>query len=530
MSHGHSRGDSGSEALLGFASATDGEVPKTLLDSAATLLRLGSAMVHVCKQRVIPASVIGVLSAFLYLGNILALHITIPALFSLQSFNSSRSILVITQGVPVYNLSGYNLSSENGRSEAEFDIFTQAAGSLSSLPSVLQSTAAVGLHGGTLYDVLEPNPGEGNVTVNATAFNVTCNCLTDFKFQFFPDRGPSWDVISKDGTHLASIDEPWIMSSSVSLPSDTRSVPFYSTTKIVDSSGKEGFQAKITQTLTSAGSLAGSNISVELLWCSYALVSQRATVDAQSRQLIGVTPNITKEASFWASPMLSLSVENITNVDDGFVTTPLIDMAAAFYGSLQSVSMGVSVGDFFVIQELNLLPLSSNQTPRIALHELENALSVLFASMMWTGNIAVPPWYKYTSFLSGQDTPVPPSSTGNISGLFQSAQGNTTATEHFIQTRLDLSMMAVLAGLVLSITLILLSLPSIIFHKNRGDDQIVPIEGTGFLHSIWLYRNHPELEALLEQVEHPSDNDLREAGMVRISLNGEVTQDRTYLE
>ena len=45
-----------------------------------------------------------------------------------------------------------------------------------------------------------------------------------------------------------------------------------------------------------------------------------------------------------------------------------------------------------------------------------------------------------------------------------------------------------------------------------------PIEGTGMLHSIWLYRNHRELETLLAQVEYPIDDHLRAAEMVRTTL------------
>jgi hypothetical protein len=40
----------------------------------------------------------------------------------------------------------------------------------------------------------------------------------------------------------------------------------------------------------------------------------------------------------------------------------------------------------------------------------------------------------------------------------------------------------------------------------------------GILHAIWLYRNHPELEMLMEQVDHPTEANLREAGMVRTRL------------
>jgi hypothetical protein len=40
----------------------------------------------------------------------------------------------------------------------------------------------------------------------------------------------------------------------------------------------------------------------------------------------------------------------------------------------------------------------------------------------------------------------------------------------------------------------------------------------GLLHAIWLYRNHPELNAVLDQVEHPADENLRSAGMVPTTL------------
>ncbi|KAJ7032971.1 hypothetical protein C8F04DRAFT_1396242 [Mycena alexandri] len=41
---------------------------------------------------------------------------------------------------------------------------------------------------------------------------------------------------------------------------------------------------------------------------------------------------------------------------------------------------------------------------------------------------------------------------------------------------------------------------------------------TGILHTIWLYRNHPELDTLLEQVEESTTDNLRAAGMLRTRL------------
>jgi hypothetical protein len=49
-----------------------------------------------------------------------------------------------------------------------------AWGSLYSLPVALQSDTNLGLHGRTLYDVLNNNAGTSNVTVGATGLNITC--------------------------------------------------------------------------------------------------------------------------------------------------------------------------------------------------------------------------------------------------------------------------------------------------------------------------------------------------------------------
>ncbi|KAJ7920113.1 hypothetical protein B0H13DRAFT_1867887 [Mycena leptocephala] len=72
----------------------------------------------------------------------------------------------------------------------------------------------------------------------------------------------------------------------------------------------------------------------------------------------------------------------------------------------------------------------------------------------------------------------------------------------------------VAAGLVVSIALLLLSLPTSVLHKGIQDDKHIPTDGTGTLHAIWMCRNHAELEKLQRHVENPTINNLRETGMV----------------
>jgi hypothetical protein len=75
-------------------------------------------------------------------------------------------------------------------------------------------------------------------------------------------------------------------------------------------------------------------------------------------------------------------------------------------------------------------------------------------------------------------------------------------------------------GLAASIFLFLLALPSLFISKGGSEETDIPIDGTGILHAIWMFRNHPELETLLPQVEHPTNENLRAAGLVRTRLVG----------
>lgn len=69
-------------------------------------------MLNLWHQKTITASLLGVLSAFAYLANVLILHTTTPALFSVQTFNASHQAPVPTQGAPAFDFSGYDLSND----------------------------------------------------------------------------------------------------------------------------------------------------------------------------------------------------------------------------------------------------------------------------------------------------------------------------------------------------------------------------------------------------------------------------------
>ncbi|KAJ7713834.1 hypothetical protein B0H14DRAFT_3171515, partial [Mycena olivaceomarginata] len=148
--------------------------------------------------------------------------------------------------------------------------------------------------------------------------------------------------------------------------------------------------------------------------------------------------------------------------------------------------------------------------------------------MFWTlGHIPPthrPPKVSLRVFNNGtiaealSDIPTPPillPGNGQVTEIFAEARVELNISRYVIDRILSTIMLMdsqVSAGLAASVILTMLALASL---RGRNEDDDLPVDGTGILHAIWLYRNHPELEILLEQVEHPTDKNLRAAGMVK---------------
>ncbi|KAF7344163.1 hypothetical protein MVEN_01706500 [Mycena venus] len=501
-------------------------------DNAVAWAGFGSAFAQIWHQKSGSASVIGVISVFLYLGNIALLHVTIAGSFSLESFNATRPLSVVTQGLPAFDWSNVDVSDPLARGTLLADTILYAYKSLYFLPSILGSNTTLGLYDGTLYDVPEPiqNESIGNITVNATGFNITCRYITGVRV--LGNLSDGSQLLNDTHGMLAGsrfiprmepgmiVNEPRANNSQYTL--------LYSTVPIADSSG------------TVSSPIDGSAPSIYLLECSQALVSQTAVLEARSRQLISVAPSMQKTVSTWSALEADLSAATPTSFSD-FVQDDLslVNSWSSVYSQVPDSLLPLmrlyngtnpkfaSIADLYMMQTLNLL--TSDLPTTVSLPDIENILSTIVASMFWTvGNARpLPQWYveyNFTTELTSVDK--------RTTTTFDVVTPNTTAprllqasasiTEEFVQTRLDFSIIAIAVGLGASIVLTALSLPSLRLPKRlktRSESDEV-IDGTGILHAIWLFRNNPELQTQLEQVEHPSDNNLRAAGMVETRLVG----------
>ncbi|KAJ6606125.1 hypothetical protein DFH09DRAFT_1353339 [Mycena vulgaris] len=466
-------------------------------DNAAAWTGLGSAVLYIWNQKAVPASIMGVVSVFLYLGNIMILHITTPALFSLEAFNASRQVFVPTEGLPTINQSfGFN------------DITFFTTGSLYYLPYI-DGSEPIGLLEGTLYDVPKPNAGVNRVQVGATGFSITCGYREDANVEY--TQGQGWRLSSPTTSRNIPSTQPGIISI-LTYGGAGGSVLLYSTIPILDSSGSRGLDLDLVPPMQTSVS------SIQIFDCYQSLVSQNATVDPQSRMAIlgSVEPEIKKTSSTWlpAAPPSGTNNNNslISSWSEWYGNMPASDLPL---DSTSDPNSFISVGDMYLINKLNLHPANFSIPSSVTLHDLENALSEMVAAMFWTLGHKAPTHQTSYRGPSGDDgAPYTSSVTDAPNALFL-LPGNVTVTEFSVEIRLDLSIIAIAGGLAASVALALLALPHSL---SKTGEEDIPVHGTGLLHAIWLYRNHPELDAALKQVQHPTDKSLRSAGMVPTTL------------
>ncbi|KAJ7662606.1 hypothetical protein DFH06DRAFT_1190436 [Mycena polygramma] len=534
-------------------------------DSTAAWAGIGSAVFHLWHQTRVRGSLMGVLSIFLSLGSVLILHVSTPALFAVQTFDSPRLSYVSTTSLPGYNDAQWMYgkiqpADRGGVDGSAIDGKTfpgdYAAGSLVSLPPIANgSRKSLGLSGSTYFDVLDANVGVGNGTVSATGFNISCKYPPSANITYNSATGyfVAWaeglsQPLAWKSTQRKVIsallpggydDDVTPVRGNLTLQTNQPGLPgplfMYSTIPIVDSTNQHPPMLNLTpfySPINASDKPAGETVpAVQILRCSQTLVPQKAVVDAQSNDFFSVDPDIQKSTSSW-QPYTNLDIE-LDNTTSG---NKFLDSWAQWYllmppsrfpfspailsedSSLGQYMPYVSVGAMYLIQKLRMHvgqdvpPFTDLDRPlNVTLHDLENALGVLVASMFWTMAHFSPTLDGLGSSTEQTfivDATVPPPVT---------MRGNGTVTEIVTQGRLDLNIIAIAGGLVASIVLTLLAIPSLL--PLRGaKEQNIPIDGTGFLHAIWLYRNNPELETLLPQAEHPTATNLREAGMVRARL------------
>ncbi|KAJ7215559.1 hypothetical protein GGX14DRAFT_443098 [Mycena pura] len=515
-------------------------------DIAAAWTGIGSAISCLWQQQTTCSSFAGVFCVLAYLASILTLHVTTPALFAVEIFNSTTRVNVSTVGLPMLSsdiaLSGPQ-SIANG--------LTANVQTLTNLP-YLRSLATVGLDGATLYDVLAPDNmadntsrtvlGTGTAEVIAHTFQVDCGYIPNVSAESFDWNATTgiWNITlsGQQGLHTHMLLPPMqgIVGSLYSPDYLESSVIFYSTIPVLDANGNTAPQ------INPPSAPDGAAQSLQLFGCIHTLVPQTGVVDAQTGKLISLdNAGMTRRPSpVWAPlndtdllPGRILGDGQLLMTPSGFIEAPdpsdTVDRTIYLGSPITNYQSGATLTpvaglylnypDFFVLSDLGLAVRGINNTvteaaQSITLASFEASLAKLLASMFWiVGHVE--PSYELTSLASNQ--------TFNTTTAL--VKGQTVVQEIFSQARLNTA-----CGLGASTMLLLISLQYLQFRSDSRDG--VRINGTDLLHGIWLYRHHPELATLMGRVENPTDENLRAAGMVSVRLvdRNELNRSMYYAE
>ncbi|KAJ6589716.1 hypothetical protein B0H19DRAFT_1227082 [Mycena capillaripes] len=492
-------------------------------DIGAAWTGIGSALAGVLNQRDVTSSLLGVLSAFIYLGAILALHITTPALLAIEAFNSTQLVSVPTQGLPIF--SGVNVSDGG-------DVLRGISAGIATFPMLLymDPLSSVGLHGSTLYDVLSANNGTGVASVNAYTFQMACGYVTDVNSSSFVwnDTSQTWSVTTGGSNYTLIPPKEGIMG--MLRWTTDEDVVFYSTVPILDMKGATGPRINLSYP---GPDTTASTIPIQLFRCSHTLIKLPAVVDVQSRALValGEASPSSESARTWlpfndknAPSAYDLLRDGAMGSPEGFIAAWNLWYLFAPPSNYQSSAIEATnlfpFTDLFLNLDLGLASASASVRTSVTLLEMEASLAKLLASMYWILGHIQPTFGFVTDDNEGTI----------ITNLTSLVDGRTTVTEYFVRGRLNLSILAVAGGLAASSILLIVSVQFLQFREWGRMQGAAQIDGTNLLHAIWLYRDHPALETLLEQVDNPTSINLRRAGMAQVRLIDRGARARESME
>ncbi|KAJ7080252.1 hypothetical protein C8R44DRAFT_862910 [Mycena epipterygia] len=449
---------------------------------------IGSAVSTIYKQVALPASFLGILNISLYLLSIAVLHITTPALISVQTFNVSIPSTAETPSIPQWSEASHNSTV----------MFIQNGGAFLPWMGSLGTSKTIGLYNGSLYDVLTSSyPGSRTAHVSAVGFNITCGSVPEVIAKQLGLMN-SWNIsFPLEGNNIVII-------APIALAED--SIIVYTQNSVVDSESNTGPQVVLN-----------SNVSLQFIQCSKSLVTQTAQVNIDSRAIIpeSLNPIIQKTHSKWQTYDTLPRPANGTTLLASDYWAQIVSQLPQSTLTGDTGAVIVDFGAAYVTQQLGLDPSfgdDSQSAHAIYLHDIENSLSNLVASVFWIGGNVHP-----TSLALEQDT-TPGSSPVQPQPPVLST-GSTTVEQAVSAARLDTSVLAVSIGLGASIVLLILALT---FSANAGSPDPY-LTSLGFLQVSWVFQNHPQLLEILEQVEDPTDHNLRIAGLVEVRLLDALT-------
>ncbi|KAF8179941.1 hypothetical protein K438DRAFT_1768601 [Mycena galopus ATCC 62051] len=347
------------------------------------------------------------------------------------------------------------------------------------MPDKMNNSGKLGLLEGTLYDVLDDSYVAPDATVAAVGFNITC--------QYLPLPNSTWDANSMT----------WEIVFPPLFPAILLSPRLFTTGLRIFDSNLMSPEPLILDPPMTFPSFGKPVTEVQFFRCSQTPVNQQATVNTQTGQASVLDPNIFKQDTSRTWSPYKGTVSTSSDAAAGTV----LQMWATWLAAGYTVNFGLSANAsdtlnlrfaaMFLIDYLNLWPGVGQQRPsNLSLSTLEDALACLNAYVFWSIGHATPGFH-----VSSPDGKI--ISSAPFTSPVTLLEGNATVYQYLRSSTTSSKLLY--------------------FCRDQGGSQS-SLSRSGFLHAIWLFRSHPDLEGVLPNVEDPTESNLRTAGMVPVKL------------
>ncbi|KAF9239409.1 hypothetical protein BU15DRAFT_74566 [Melanogaster broomeanus] len=426
-------------------------------DTSGAWNGIGAALLLLWRQTKLTASLGKVLAVATYLLNTMLLHITSSSILQFQTYNTTTvEITSSTHSWP--NSTDYAVS---------WDTISDLVPSVSQLVGI----SMVGLANDTLYEVIGPNRGVGNVN---SSFEPSSGME---KFGDLNSLGPTgqWTIISVPPAwnQVLTVGNPMSLQNDSTI---TNTVHFLASTGM-DINDFLVQQAAIPVTVQY------NNYSMTMysyvIACGASLIARGAVVDAQTGELEELAPLLPTGNVSKSWEILDLSSQNDFAFNDSYYNGTL-------YPFLSGPSSNSSLpnGSDAVL----LANVSGTQRRPSNLMHVHHAYAV----------------HVINSFAAGL-----------FEGIgFQRLPSHVKVTMPIQEVRLNINVLPLSFATAASVIVLVLAV-----YMTRMDKRAHPLmSNTGILDVLWLSSRLPELTERLAIVEKPSADSLRAAGKFNVCL------------
>ncbi|KAJ8583354.1 hypothetical protein M405DRAFT_937272 [Rhizopogon salebrosus TDB-379] len=451
-------------------------------------LGLGSALSSLWQQIDIPASWWTTSAVAAYFACISVLHVTSSTLLQFQTFNTTTTTSVPTAlGWP---------DDISGLWTANWGAITASLPVVKQLPGLVSA----GLSNATIYDTPQIIPTVGNATVNAITITSRCGLIPNVTIN--QDSTYTYDNLVFHATTPPWSDQIQVLSTAVM---GNQSQAIYPPEV-----------ALMVSTLLEVDASIQQELSLPITW-EYINSSATAqvVVDMQTNGLQNFVPTSLPSTQWETYEWSVYNGSSWQSQLGNALATPVESMYEFFGTGVPGTVSEPSIADEYIMSlvGLNLSAQYSQwmsgappvSTFVLSPDKVEGAVAQAVAQLIW---------------IAGR--------IGTSNGGIDTGNGTANAIQEITALRLNVNLLPLLFAAFASVIMLGLALHvTRAFDASHDSQAVVP--GADVLQLLWLGHHSTPVREVLEDVEYPTDADLRHAGMRDVCFAKKICEEGIQL-